>query len=316
MSFTSSSKSDLIDKAMNLILIAASLCTVASIVMILFFIFKESLPLVTSEPIRNEAGLEKLFLPQGSYNDSNIKGFRWEPVSEKPGYSLIPLLVGTLKATIVALCLSVPFAIFSAIFVVEFAPAWLREIVKPCIELLANIPSVIIGFLGLMIIGTAIQYLFGFSFRLNAILAGFCLSFAVIPIIFTITEDSLSAVPFAYREASLALGADKIQTITKVVLPVALPGIFAGIVLGFGRALGETMIVLMCSGNTPLLSFDFSRPIRTMSATIASEMPEVSVGSAHYHVLFFIGALLVVFSFLTNLLGNIFVEKMNKRLNG
>lgn len=293
----------------------ASSVAVLAVVLILIFVGKEALPVFTSEEVRQEASVEKMFTPQQSFDGTKTE-HRWEPVSEKPRYSVVPLLIGTLKSTIVALLIAIPLAVLSAVFVTEFAPVWLREIIKPCIELLAGIPSVIIGLLGLMIIGTVFQDLFGFTFRLNAVVAGVALSFAVIPIIFTITEDSLSAVPSSFREAALAMGANRVQTIWRVVLPVASPGIFAGIILGFGRAIGETMIVLMCSGNTPLALFDLSRPLRTMSATIASEMPEVHVGSPHYHVLFFVGVLLFVLTFLTNAVGQVFVDRVKRKLEG
>lgn len=304
-----------LDKIMHTLVKIASFFSMISIFLILFFIFKETLPVLTSSEINKEVSLETMFTSQPKFHGAGNE-FKWEPTSSTPRYSVIPLLVGTLKATLVAMCVSVPLAVLSAIYVVEFAPPTLREIIKPCIELLAGIPSVIIGLLGLMIIGTIFQDVFHFTYRLNATLAGFCLSFATIPIIFTLTEDSLTAAPYSYREAALALGAYKIDVIFKIVLPVATPGIVAAIMLGFGRAIGETMIVLMTSGNTPLLSLNFAMPIRTISATIASEMPEVSVGSAHYHVLFFLGTLLFGFTFLTNLIGKFFINRMKRKLEG
>jgi phosphate transport system permease protein len=184
------------------------------------------------------------------------------------------------------------------------------------IELLAGIPSVVLGFFSLMVMATFLQNVFGFTYRLNTISAGIALSFAVIPIIYTIAEDSLSSVPNSYREASISLGANSWQTAYKIVFPSALPGIFAAIILGFGRAIGETMIVLMASGNAAIFSFSFLESTRTLSATIAAELAETIVGSVHYHILFFIGVLLFIFTFFTNLVGQYFVLKVKKKISG
>jgi phosphate transport system permease protein len=181
---------------------------------------------------------------------------------------------------------------------------------------LAGIPSVVLGFFALIVLASAIQDIFDFTFRLNAINAGIALGLAVIPIIYTLSEDALNAVPRQYREASLALGATTWQTAWTVALPAALPGIFASIVLGFGRAVGETMIVLMASGNAGIISWNFGESIRTLSATIAAELGEVVFGTAHYHALFFIGALLFVVTFAINLSGALYVERLKAKLTG
>src|SRR5262249_2986298 len=157
--------------------------------------------------------------------------------------------VGSFKVTLVAMLLAVPLALAAALYTAEFAPRSVREWIKPIIELLAGIPSVVLGFFALMILASWLQSLFGFAFRLNAITAGIGLALTIIPVIYTVTEDALNAVPHHYREASLALGASRAQTALRVVLPAASPGIGAAMILGFGRAIGETMIVLMVSGN-------------------------------------------------------------------
>jgi phosphate transport system permease protein len=243
-------------------------------------------------------------------------GYVWQPVSTVPKYSVWPLLAGTLKATLVALAIAIPIALGAALFTSEFAPRFLRELIKPVIEILAGIPSVVIGFFGLMVLATVFQDLFGFTFRLNAITAGTGLALAVIPIIYTVAEDALSAVPETFRDGSFALGANQWQTAWYVVLPAAIPGVFAACVLGFGRAVGETMIVLMSSGNAATTSFDPTRSFRSFSATIAAELGEVTRGSAHYHVLFFLGVFLFVITFLTNLVGHWYVRRVNARLQG
>lgn len=288
---------------------------IVSLILIFFFIGKEALPLFTSPEARQEAGLSKLFLAQVP-EEGEPPGYMWQPVSELPKYSLWPLIIGTLKVTLVALIFAFPLALGAALFTSEFAPSWLREIVKPVIELLAGIPSVVLGFFALIVMATTIQDFFGLDYRLNTVNAGIALGLAVIPIVFTVAEDALTAVPQSYRQGSIALGATPWQTARRVVLPAAFPGIFAAGILGFGRAIGETMIVLMASGNQAIPSWNLGYGFRSLSATVASELGEVVRGSPHYHVLFFIGVLLFIFTFLINLLGQAWVGRMNRKLTG
>jgi phosphate transport system permease protein len=175
---------------------------------------------------------------------------------------------------------------------------------------------VVLGFFALIVLASALQEAFGFDYRLNAINAGVALGLAVIPVVYTISEDALNAVPRAYRNASLALGASRWQTAWKVMLPAALPGIFAAMILGFGRAMGETMVVLMASGNAAITSWAFAEPVRTLSATIAAELGEVVQGGPHWHVLFFLGTLLFVITFSLNALGVLLVKRLRRRLTG
>jgi phosphate transport system permease protein len=296
------------------ILLNATLA-IGAIILIFVFVSREALPVLTSPEVKEEANLSEFFLPH-RYTPDSPPDFIWQPVSERPKYSIIPLIVGTLKATIIAMLFATPLAVAAAIFTSEFAPGWIKEIIKPVIELLAGIPSVVLGFFALIVLASIIHSIFHFTFRLNAINAGIALGLAVIPIIYTVSEDALNAVPQQYREASLALGAGPWQTAWMVALPAALPGIFAGMVLGFGRAVGETMIVLMASGNAAIISWNFGESIRTLSATIAAELGEVVFGSAHYHALFFIGALLFVVTFLVNLSGAMYVERLKVKLTG
>jgi len=293
-------------------LIKACACVaIVSLVLIFIFIGKEALPVLTSAEIRQEADLGKLFLPA-----AEAPAFAWQPVSDPPRFSLLPLLVGTLKATVVSVLVAIPLAIAAALFTSEFAPPWVREIIKPAIELLAGIPSVVVGFFCLMVLADWLQQAFGWTFRLNAMTAGLGLSLAVIPIVYTMSEDAFNAVPRAYREGSLAMGASRWQTAWRIVLPASSAGLLAACVLGFGRAVGETMIVLMASGNSALWSLSPTASIRTFSATIAAELGEVVVGSSHYHVLFFIGAFLFVLTFLANLAGHWFTARLQRRLQG
>ncbi len=294
----------------------SALVALALIVLIFVFVGREALPVLYSAEVHEEVTLDTLFLPQEYGVPEAPLPYVWQPVSEVPKYSLMPLFLGTLKVTLVAMLFATPLAILAAIFTTEFAPRWLREGVKPVVEMLAGIPSVVLGFFALIVLATWMQDLFELDFRLNTITAGIALGLAVLPIIYTVSEDALAAVPARFRHASYALGASPWQTAWKVTLPAALPGVFAGVVLGFGRAMGETMIVLMASGNAAITSWNFAEPVRTLSATIAAELGEVVFGSPHYHVLFFVGTLLFLITFLLNYLGTMLVNRLRRRLSG
>ncbi|MBV8880700.1 MAG: phosphate ABC transporter permease subunit PstC [Planctomycetaceae bacterium] len=283
---------------------------IASVILIFVFVGKEAVPLLTSAEIHKEVTVGKMLAPQPE------SGYSWQPVSEVPKYSLLPLLIGTLKVTLVALIIALPIAVGAAIFTSEFAPQAVREVIKPAVELLAGIPSVVIGFFSLMVLATWLQDTFGIMIRLNAITAGIGLALAVIPIVYTVSEDALSAVPQSFRDGSQALGANRWQTAWRVVLPAATPGVFAACVLGAGRSIGETMIVLMASGNAATMSLDPTRSFRSFSATIAAELGEVVHGDPHYRVLFFIGAALFVITFLLNLAGHAYVGRLKRKLAG
>jgi phosphate transport system permease protein len=279
------------------------------------FVAREALPLFTDLAVREEVDLARMFLPQ-VFREGRPPGFIWQPVSAVPKYSMIPLFVGTLKVTLVAMAAAAPVGVAAAVFTSEFAPPRVREVLKPTIELLAGIPSVVLGFFALMVMATWLQDAFGLDFRLNAILAGVALSLTIVPVVFTVSEDALGAVPRSYREASLALGATRWETAFKVVLPAAAPGVLAAVVLGFGRAIGETMIVLMASGNAAITSWSFGDSVRTLPATIAAEMGEVVFGGAHYSVLFFIGVELFVFTFVLNSVAGFSVRRLVRRMSG
>ena len=297
------------------IIAASALSALVVIALIFIFIFKESLPIFTDKDVRQEAGISKLLLKQQFYQNSEPR-WSWQPNSDVPKYSLMPLFLGTLKAALVAMLFAVPLGVAAAIFTSQFASRRAREFIKPIIELLAGIPSVVLGFFALIILASVLQKVFGFTYRLNAINAGIALGIAVIPIVFTLAEDAMTAVPTTLRDAATALGANPWQVSFTMVLPAAMPGIAAGIVLGFGRAIGETMIVLMASGNAAVISASLTDSIRTLSATIAAELAEVVFGSAHYNVLFFIGTLLFVFTFIVNLGGMMILSKLKKKLQG
>lgn len=258
--------------------------------------------------------------PSESENRSAIRTLKdrdWLPVSDRPRYGLLPLIVGTFKLTLIAILIAAPLAILAALYSSTFAPKWARETIKPAIELLAGIPSVVIGFFALMVMASIFQDFFGYSTRLNSFVGGVALALAAIPIIYTITEDALNAIPRSYTEASLALGATKWQTAINVVLPAATPGIFAAILLGTGRVFGETMIALMATGNAAMVSANPFDSVRTLSATIGAEMAEVVFGDTHYSVLFLIGALLFLFTFFINAIAEFYIKgKLMKRIQG
>lgn len=293
---------------------SSALVVIIALVLIFIFIGKEALPIFYSAEVHQEVDMQRMFLPQAA--EGQASATVWQPVSTVPKYSIWPLLLGTLKVTIVALLIAIPIALGAALFTSEFAPNLVRELIKPVIEILAGIPSVVLGFFGLMVLATFFQEVLGLTFRLNAITAGTGLALAVVPIIYTVAEDAFSAVPETFRAGSIALGANVWQTAWKVVMPAALPGVFAACVLGFGRAIGETMIVLMSSGNAATMSFDPSQSFRSFSATIAAELGEVTRGSAHYHVLFFLGVMLFIITFLTNFAGHWYVIRVRDRLQG
>ena len=241
----------------------------------------------------------------------------WQPVSDHPRYGLLPLFLGTLKVTLIAILFAAPIAILAAIYTALFAPSGIREVIKPAIELLAGFPSVVIGFFALMVLASFFQDLFGYSGRLNGFVGGVAMALAAIPVIYTLTEDALTAVPRTYLEASLGLGASLRQTAFMVILPTALPGIFASVLLGVGRVFGETMIALMATGNAALMTVNPFDSVRTLSATIGAEMAEVVFGDTHYSVLFLIGSLLFLFTFTLNALAEFyFRNRLIRRFQG
>ncbi len=242
---------------------------------------------------------------------------RWYPIEDK--FGLLPLLAGSFMVTAGAVAMAVPLGLATAVYLGEFAPAWLREILKPFIEVLAGIPSIVLGFLGWVALAPLIQRL-GAPTGLTAFSGSLILAYMALPTIISITEDALYAVPKEYRDASLALGATQWQTIWRVVLPAARSGIVIAVMLGVGRAIGETMAVMLVTGNAaniPELGLGMLfQPVRTMTATIAAEMGEVAQGSLHYTVLFGIGIVLFLIMFGINSLASRFVGGHHQRRRG
>ena len=255
-----------------------------------------------------------LFPYQWSGYDKPV--YIWQPVSEIKKYNIIPIVIGSIKTTLIALFFAVPLALGAAIYVSQLASPKLKDYIKPALEMLSGIPSVVAGFFALIFMATVLQKVFGYESRLNAFVAGIALGFAIIPVVFSIAEDALTSVPRNFTQAALALGASRWQAAWQVVLPAALPGVFAAIVLGFGRAIGETMIVLMASGNASIMSGNIFDSARTITATIAAELAEAVFGGDHYRILFLIGALLFLVTFLTNMAGELVMHRLKGKLEG
>ncbi len=256
----------------------------------------------------------------GAFRELSILEFfgsRWYPVEGM--FGLLPLLVGSLLVTAVAIIIAVPLGLTTAIYLGEIAPPWLREILKPLIEVLAGIPSIVLGFFGWLVVAPIIQRM-GAPSGLTAFTGALILAYMTLPTIISITEDALYAVPKEYRDGSLAIGATQWQTIWRVVVPAARSGIVIAVMLGLGRAFGETMLVLLVTGNAaniPDLGLGMLfQPVRTMTATIAAEMGEVAQGSLHYSVLFAIGIILFLITAAINSLATRLVGSNKRRRGG
>jgi phosphate transport system permease protein len=259
--------------------------SVLIVILIFAFLFKEAIPFIWNP------GIGELF--------HTI----WNPVSfQKEEFGIVPLITGSLVVTFFATLIAIPFGITGAVYISEFATEKEREFLKPFIEILAGIPSVVLGFFGLVVIAPLIKNIFGLASGLNALTGSVLLAFMAIPTIMSISEDSIKSVPSSYKEASLALGASKLETIWKVVVPAALSGIIASVMLGMGRVVGETMAVMMVTGNAPVISFNPFTSVRTMTATIAAEMGEVTIGGHHYMALFWVGIVLMILTFILNMI--------------
>lgn len=280
---TKASSLRLRERAIEALIVLAGASTIAIVALIFIFLLKEGINTFLDIPLR------ELF------------GRRWYPIEGE--YGLQSLIVGTLLVTTGAVVIAVPLGIVVAIYLGEIAPVWLREILKPLIEILAGIPSIVLGFLGWVALAPLIQRM-GAPTGLTAFTGALLLAYMSLPTIISISEDALYAVPKEYRDGSLAIGATQWQTIWRVVLPAARSGLVIAVMLGIGRVIGETMAVLMVTGNAanipPLGLGMLFNPVRTMTATIAAEMGEVARGSLHYNVLFGIGLILFLITFTVN----------------
>ncbi|MCF7920369.1 MAG: phosphate ABC transporter permease subunit PstC [Candidatus Cloacimonetes bacterium] len=253
-----------------------------------------------------------LFLQAFSRIGNFIGTSIWHPTQEPGKFGILALIIGSLLATLGALIIAIPFGIGSAIYISEIARPRVREIVKPVIELLAGIPSVVYGLFGMAFLSPALMKWFHIDTGLNVFNAAIILGIMVIPIISSMSEDALSSVPKSLRQASYGLGANRWETITRVVLPAAKTGVIGSILLGFGRAIGETMVVIMVAGGSPQIPSSIFQPVRPMTAAIASEMGETAHGTLHFHALFGIAVVLFLITFITNLISEFAFYKQKK----
>jgi phosphate transport system permease protein len=266
------------------------------IILIFYFLLRAGLPTISEVSI------------------TNLLSTRWYPIEDY--FGLIPLIGGTIIVTIGAAILAIPIGLCTAIYISEVSPRWARNILKPLVEALGGIPSVVLGFLGILILAPYLRKILDIPTGLSALAGSILLAGIALPTIVSVAEDALDSVPRSYRDGALALGATEWQTIWRVTLPAARSGVLTAIMLGIGRAIGETMAVMMVSGNAAVVPFKFNSlfyPVRTMTATIAAEMGEVAKNSTHYHVLFFIGIMLFVISLGINIIASTAMFKQRKR---
>lgn len=285
-------KREIVDRLFKLIFKGTGLITIALLGGIFFMLFYNSIS----------------FFLQISPLDF-FTGSQWDPETK---YSIIPLLVSTTFVAFGSMLIAVPLGILTAAYLSELAPKQVQIFLKPMIEMLAAIPSVAIGFLGIVLLNPQLARIFGIQNGLNALNGSILLAIMALPTIITISEDAINAVPKSHREASLALGANKWETLFKVTIPASVPGLIAAVMLGLGRALGETMTVLMATGNASAIPKGFLDSVRTITATIAIEMGEVPYQTTHYFALFAIAALLFIITLTVNLLGEYFANRLRK----
>ena len=275
---------------------ASGYSAIVFVLLIFFFLMREGLPAL------------------GEVEASNLFNLRWYPIEDM--FGILPLISGSVIVTIGAGLIAVPFGIGTAVYISEIAPRWMRELLKPLVELLGGLPSVVLGFLGILVVSPNLRVILDLPTGLTAFTGSLLLGGIAVPTVVSVAEDALDAVPRAYREGAWALGATKWQTIWRVTLPAARSGVLTAIMLGVGRAIGETMTVMMVTGNAPVLAISLGSlfsPVRTMTATIAAEMGEVANGSVHYHTLFLIGIILFLISLTVNVIASSVVFRTKKR---
>lgn len=290
------------EKIVSVILFIFAVSSILFLTGIVIVLFKEGLP------IFNEVGLDEF-----------IFGQEWSPTYDPPGFGIYPLIIASFIVTVGAMIISVPIGISSSIFISYILPSKLKTVVKPLVELLAGVPSVIYGLFGMKMLGPFLRKMFGLPTGLTALNAAIMLGIMALPTIISLSEDALTSVPKKFRDASLALGGTKWETVRNVIVPTASSGIVTAVILGMGRAIGETMTVLMVAGGAPVvpkLMEGILKPIRPMTATIALEMGETAVGSSHYHALFGIAIILFVITLLFNILADYASMRFKKKVSG
>ena len=253
-------------------------------IFILFFLARESLPLLRAATLPDI-----------------LAGKEWYPTYEPPEFGMLPLIAGSVSVTVLSALMAIPLSLGVAVFLSEACPRILREFFKPALEILGFLPSVVLGFIGMTVLAPWLQESLDLTTGLNLFNASFLMGIMIVPIVASIAEDSLAAVPNDLRDASYAMGATRWETTTRVVFPAALPGILEACLLGIMRAVGETMVVLMAAGGAAVIPESVFDAVRPLTSTIAAEMGETPVGSGHYHALFFAGLLLFLFTWAINL---------------
>ena len=266
--------------------------SIAILAMILFFLVREG------APIFNEVSVKNFFL--GQY---------WYPTADPPDFGVLPLIMASLMVTGLSAAISIPLGVMTAIYLAEIATPRVKEIAKPMVEMLASLPSVVIGFFGMVVVAPFLQDVFDIPTGLNLFNASLMLAFMSVPTITTISEDAIASVPAELKEASLALGATHWESIVRVIIPASLSGVSTGVILGMSRAIGETMVVLMVAGGAAMMPGSLFDPVRPMPASIAAEMAEAPFRSDHYYALFAIGLVLFVFTLMFNFIADYISHK-------
>jgi len=277
------------------LLLGIALCCVLVLALIALFLVHEGLPAFASIGVREF-----------------LLGRDWYPTGEPPAFGALPLVLASAWITAGAMALAIPLGVGTALYLSEVAAPTTRDLLKPFLELLAGVPSVVFGFFGMVVVAPWVQRLFGLPSGLTGLSASLVLGIMALPTVVSLSEDALSAVPQSYREASLALGATRVQTSLRVVLPAALPGVCMACILGMARAIGETMTVLMVAGGAAVIPHGLLQPMRPLTATIVAEMGEAVHGSLHYHALFALGLVL----FLISLALNVAADAIGHRFRG
>jgi phosphate transport system permease protein len=275
------------EKSMQAMFFFIATASISILFLIMLFLFKEGLPIFETVSVKDF-----------------IFGKYWYPTSEPADFGIFPLIIASVVVTGVSGMMSIPLGIMTAIYLSEIAAPRVGEIVKPIVELLAALPSVVIGFFGMVLVAPFLQRIFDIPTGLNLFNASLMLAFMSIPTICSISEDAIHSVPVALREASVALGATQLQTIVRVVVPASISGISTAVILGLSRAVGETMVVLMVAGGAAMLPESIFDPVRPMPASIAAEMAEAPVGGEHYYALFATGIVLFVFTLVFNIVAD------------
>jgi phosphate ABC transporter, permease protein PstC len=289
-------KRRIIDTIIETVIFICGILAIVFVVLIFGFLLKEGFSFF------KEFGIIKF-----------VAGKFWYPTSDPAQFGILSLIVGSLFVTVGACIIAVPLGVMAALYISEIAPKGLRDILKSFVELMAAIPSVVIGFVGMVTLVPLVRTLFDIPTGLTAFSGAIMLAFMAMPTIVTISEDAIRSVPWAYKEGALALGATRWQTIRRIVLKAAMPGIIAAIMLGIGRVIGETMAVMMITGNAAHIPGSIFEPVRTMTATIAAEMGETVRGGLHYRALFAIGLVLFVITFMVNFIADLFLGKSKRK---